>query len=413
LENESLISLLIMRSLFFFCCIVFCLGAAGQKILKGVVVDSEKGKPVASASVFLSNTSIGTRADEQGRFSLSIPNGKFDLIISSVGYETHSETITASQLPDFMTITLKVKADLMATVIIEPFEKDGWEKWGRFFLENFIGTSAAAQECRIKNSDIIRFRNSKKTNELSAYADEPLIIENKALGYTIYYQLETFTYNFKSSYLIYTGYPFFEPMDGSAGRKKKWEKKRQEAYLGSMMHFMRSVYRNTIANEGFEVRALQKISNKEKKRVKDVYATNMKTTRRADGTVVVTEINKDSSEYYSKIMRQEDYQDVIGKNLLTGDSIAYQVDKTTAGMAFDNYLLVIYKHRLAPVEYRQQFPKNSTAMMSQIVLVNRQPLEIQASGIYYNPVDLMSLGYWAWSEKIAMMLPFDYDPGKE
>ena len=402
-----------MKPLFFFFSLFLFLDATSQKILKGVVLDSEKGKPVASASIFLSNTSIGTRADEQGKFSLSIPNGKFDLIISSVGYETYSETITASQLPEFKTITLKVKADLMETVIIEPFEKDGWDKWGKFFLENFIGTSAEAKECTIKNSDVIRFRNSKKTNTLSAFADEPLIIENKALGYIIHYQLETFTYNFKSSYLIYTGYPFFEPMDGSAIRKKKWEKRRREAYLGSMMHFMRSVYRNTIAGEGFEVRALQKIPNKEKKRVKDVYATNMKTTRREDGTVVVSEINKDSSDYYSNILRQEDYRDVIGKNLLTGDSIAYQVNQTTAGMAFENYLLIIYKHKLAPIEYRQQFPKNSTAMMSQIVLVNQQPVEIEANGLYYNPVDLMSLGYWSWSEKIAMMLPFDYNPAGE
>jgi hypothetical protein len=74
--------------------------------------------------------------------------------------------------------------------------------------------------------------------------------------------------------------------------------------------------------------------------------------------------------------------------------------------------LVIYKNKLAPLEYRQQFPKSSTAMMSQIVLINQKPVEIEANGSYYNPVDLMSTGYWAWSEKIATMLPFDYVPSK-
>jgi hypothetical protein len=52
-------------------------------------------------------------------------------------------------------------------------------------------------------------------------------------------------------------------------------------------------------------------------------------------------------------------------------------------------------------------------MQSQLVLVNGLPIEIEANGSYYNPADLMSMGYWAWSEKIANMLPFDFDVGSK
>jgi hypothetical protein len=38
-----------------------------------------------------------------------------------------------------------------------------------------------------------------------------------------------------------------------------------------------------------------------------------------------------------------------------------------------------------------------------LVLVNGLPIEIEANGSYYNPADLMSMGYWAWSEKIALL----------
>lgn len=393
--------------------LLFSVFANSQKIVKGVVMDAEKNKPISNASIFLANTSIGTTADAQGNFSLSIPNGRFDLIASSVGYETYNQTINSNEIFGFITIKLKVKSELMQTVVVEPYEKDGWEKWGKFFLDNFIGTSSYSKDCKIKNNKVIHFRNNKKTNELSVDADEPLIIENKALGYILQYQLESFTYNFKSHYLIFTGYPFFQPMKGSSGKVKKWEKKRSEAYFGSMLHFMRSVFRNTIVQEGFEVRALIKIPNNEKQRVKQAYQLNLKKTKTADGTLVVTEINKDSSDYYEKVMRQEDYTDVIGKTTLTGDSIAYAVNNTTAGLDFKNYLLVIYKKKFAPVEYRQQFPKNSTAMQSQIVLINERPVEIEANGSYYNPSDLMSLGYWSWSEKIAAMLPFDYKQPKD
>lgn len=402
-----------MKLLCVFCFFTLGFIAHSQKLVKGVVLNAEKNKPVSNASIFLNNTSVGTTADGQGNFSLVIPNGKYDLIVSSVGYDTYNQTISSNDISDFITIKLKIKSELMKTVVVEPYEKDGWEKWGRFFLENFIGTSSNAQDCKISNTNVIHFRNSKKTSELSAVADEPLIIENRALGYTLKYQLEDFTYNFKTHYLLFTGYPFFQPMKGSKNRQKHWEKKRIEAYSGSIIHFMRSIYRNRLTEEGFEVRTLQKIPNAEKQRVIQANQLNLKKTKTSGGTLVVTPINKDSADYYEKIMQQDDYIDVIGKKALTGDSIAYAVDSTTAGLDFKDYLLVIYKNKPAPMEYRQQFPRSSTAMMSQIILINETPIQIEADGSYYNPVDLMSSGYWAWSEKVANTVPFDYKTPKQ
>jgi hypothetical protein len=392
--------------------LLLCVAGNSQTLLKGVVVDEEKNRPISNASVFLNTTTFGTVTNSQGSFELLIPNGKYELIVSSIGYDTYNETINTDKAPDFVTIRLKVKTQVMEAVVVEPYEKDGWNKWGKFFLENFIGTSANARNCRIKNIGVIHFRNSKKKNELSAIADEPLIVENKALGYTLQYQLESFVYNFKSRYLIYTGYPFFQPMKGNAGRQKRWERRRSEAYFGSMMHFMRAVYRDKIAEENFEVRSLQKIPNIEKQRVKTAYSSNQHRVTTSEGTIALTTINKDTASYYDHILAQEDYRDVIGKNLVVGDSIAYGIDSTTAGLYFKDYLLVIYKNKVAPLEYRQLYPKSSTAMMSQIVLINQKPVAIEVNGSYFNPVDLMSTGYWAWSEKIATMLPFDYVPLK-
>jgi hypothetical protein len=104
---------------------------------------------------------------------------------------------------------------------------------------------------------------------------------------------------------------------------------------------------------------------------------------------------------------------VLEKIPLTGDSIAYAIDSITAGMDFKNYLLVTYKKKFAPKEFLQQFPKAGGAMMSQITLINQKPIEIHANGSYFNPVDLLSTGYWAWSEKAATMLPSDYVPPKQ
>ncbi len=56
--------------------------------LKGMVRDSEKNEAIVGATVMLSNTRLGTRADEMGRFELSsVPTGVYEVKISAVGYK--------------------------------------------------------------------------------------------------------------------------------------------------------------------------------------------------------------------------------------------------------------------------------------------------------------------------------------
>ena len=375
------------------------------RLLKGRVTDINS-KPVISASVFLSNTSSGTKTNDQGYFQLTVPEGKFDLVVSSIGYETFTRPLEAGTLSE-LSVKLQPKAAELENIVIEPFEKDGWQKWGRFFIENFIGTSAVAGKCEIKNAKAIRFRYSKSKNLLTAIALEPLIIENKALGYRLEYQLELFSYDFKSTYLSYLGYPFFQELGGGRSKSKKWEKAREEVYYGSMMHFMRALYRNKIKEEKFEVRTMEKLPNIEKERVKIANQANYKTTKTAAGVIQMSVINADSAAYYQKILSQDDVKRIIGQHLLPGDSIAFAIDNLTAGLEFKNYLLVIYPKQ-APPEYIQRFPKSSTAMMSEIILINGNYVEIQSNGSYYDPLNLSSSGYWGWSEKIGTMLPFDY-----
>ncbi|MDB5252911.1 MAG: hypothetical protein JWP27_2080, partial [Flaviaesturariibacter sp.] len=379
-----------------------------QKTVQGHVADAETGQPVPGASVFLSNTSVGTTANAQGDFTLALPAGRYDLIVSSIGYETHNQTIQSASVADVLAIRLRPRAKELATVVVEPFETNGWERWGRFFLENFIGTSAEAKQCVLRNKEVVKFRNNKSTGEITAIALEPLVIENRALGYTLRYQLEDFSYQFKTRYLYFGGYPLFTEMTGSPARQRRWAKAREAAYYGSMMHFMRSVFTNTIQEEGYEMYRLTKLPNTERARVKLAQAGRF--TRRSDGSVMAKTLPADTVAYYEKILAQEDHTDIVGAKL-TGDSIAYAVDDATAGMDFTDYLLVIYKNGRTPSEYRLYSPKN-VAWMSQLSLPNGRGIEIQPSGSYYMPADLVSFGYWAWSEKIGSMLPFDYVPAE-
>lgn len=389
-----------------------------QPALRGRVIAEDTKQPIQLANVFLSNTSIGTVTNAEGIFLLDrFPQGRFDLVVSCIGYESYVTTIQYAQLPATIEVVLKPKINILQEVIVEPYEKNGWERYGNFFIENFIGTSALAADCKLKNPETIRFRYNKKENILRAFADEPIVLENRALGYILRYDLKVFEYNYGTRIFYFQGYPLFE--DIQTDRKRllyKWERNREEAYYGSMMHFMRSLFRNQLLENGFEIRKLIKISEEEKKRVRSIY--NSRTYINGNGNIVVNDSllgngNKDSADYYKKVMRQPERMNILIDKLLTGDSIAFAIDSFTAGLYFDDYLQIIYKYKQVPDEYVKNNSLSvqpKTPLVSEIFLPRKNTIAVLANGSYFEGLDLISSGYLGWWEKLATMLPFDYKP---
>ncbi|MEO6314754.1 MAG: carboxypeptidase-like regulatory domain-containing protein [Chitinophagaceae bacterium] len=368
--------------------------------IEGTIVNRETGAIIPNASIFITNTSKGTVSNSAGKFELTnVPVGTYDLVTSSIGYETEVYTYKASQLPMRMKIQLQPKAEELQTVVVAPYEKDGWLTWGQFFTDNFIGTSDNAQSCSIKNYKVLRFRNSKKKNQLTVTADEPLIIENKALGYRIQYQLEGFTYNFSEQILTYYGYSLFTTLQHK-GPKEKQLKNREKAYTGSIAHFMSSLYNDRLAGEGFQVRRLVTTPNVEKNRVQKLYQQNPQTMLRA----------KDSVDYYEHVLRQPNMLEVYGQSILTADSLVTIFDAAAKKLFFSNYLYITYKKAKEDAAYVRYIHENRQPFYprSIVFLPNSQAVMVDARGNYYMPLDIMSYGYWGWSEKIANMLPLDY-----
>lgn len=386
--------------------------------MRGKVIAADTKQPIHLANVFLSNTSIGTVTNAEGIFMIDrFPQGRYDLVVSCIGYESFVATIQYSQFPYTLDVSLKPKVNILDEVVVEPYEKNGWERYGKFFMDNFIGTSALAADCKLKNPETIRFRYSKKENILRAFANEPIILENRALGYILRYDLKSFEYNYTTRIFYFQGYPLFEDIETDRKRiQERWIRNREDAYFGSLMHFMRSVFRNKLIENGFEVRKLIKISEEEKKRVRTIY--NSKVYVNGNGAIVVNDSilgrgNKDTALYYRKVMRQPEKMNVLIDKVLPGDSIAFAIDSFTAGLFFDDYLQVIYLYKQAPKEYYNAnsltIPAKS-ATNSEIYLPNKRTIAVLSNGSFYEGIDLISSGYWGWWEKLATMLPFDYEP---
>jgi len=50
--------------------------------------------------------------------------------------------------------------------------------------------------------------------------------------------------------------------------------------------------------------------------------------------------------------------------------------------------------------------------MSQLFLPNGRGVAVASNGAHYEGIDLMTIGFWAWWEKLGDMLPYDYWPDK-
>lgn len=341
-------------------------GLAQEKnfAILGKVIDSASKQLLAGASAYCQNTTYGTITNNNGLFFMRLPNGGYDLVISYTGYDKKVMRISNSQLPDTITIELiKQEKALTEVAVVGSSEvPDGLARYGRFFTDHFIGTSPNAAQCRLLNPEALRFFYTKKRNRLRVLAKEDLMIVNEALGYTIRYQLDSFSYDYNTNISQYTGYPFFIETDTTEAVKAEWKKNRARTYLGSRLHFMRTLYDSSVNDEGFSV---EKMDDDPKS---------------AKGTLI--------KDLYNEALYTVDSGDVI--------------------INWSGRYRVSYKNVLPEKKYLQdlKLPENLKAQVTLLEVADG--FVIEENGYFYEQYDVVNTGYWAW-KKLAELLPFDYE----
>src|ERR1700733_11430999 len=272
----------------FLCLLFFFPEAFSQTILRGHIFSEDTHKPIASVSVYLNNTSIGTVTNDDGLFILKgIPQGRFDLVATCVGFETYTTMLDVHNLSKDFQIVLKPRADELEGFSVLPTDPNGWEKYGKYFTVLMIGTTPNSNNTKLMNPEVLKLRLNEGNN-LTAFAREPLRITNYALGYEIEYKLEEFEVNLNTALVNYTGYAFYKDMGlKHPNRVRRYKEARFETYKGSMLHFMRSFYANDLEVQGFEMRSLAMISNPEKDRAKEMFRKygNKPITSEVDATI--------------------------------------------------------------------------------------------------------------------------------
>lgn len=216
-----------------------------SQTIHGFILDNNTKKPIPYANVYFNGTYIGTSANESGEFDLSLKeNNPRPISATSVGY--YSMTLYDYQIDSMVYIFLEPKVYDIGAVIIRPDKMPRVQK-EKMFREEFLGKDYNATRCKIENMEdiILVYNNSNKS--LNAFCDKPIILENNALKYRIYYFLDQFTSSKDSAFMGGTYY--FSEIPHR--HKKIIAERRKNAYLGSRMHFIRSLWANRLEEEGF------------------------------------------------------------------------------------------------------------------------------------------------------------------
>ncbi len=337
-------------------------------LIKGRVVDALTRQPLQGASVFAEQTTLGTATDADGVFVLKLPSGGFDLIISFSGYQTITDRISPSAPPKAEYALSPREKVLQEVSIVSTGEvKNGWEKYGNVFTAEFLGRSPNADSCRILNPEVLRFFYSKRKNRLRVLASEPLLIENRALGYLIRYELDSLVHEYGNEQTVYTGYPRFEeltPTDELC--RLRWTNLRHRQYPGSLLHFMRALHAGTLEEERFEIQFLVEFQGRDSALVlKDPYAA----------------MNWEETDSAGPV-RIKPNQPQVG---------------------------ILYKGATPLAAYQRDNPEEPSAFQFSVMRM-RQPgthLQVEGNGFYFEQDEVSFSGYWSWS-RMADALPYDY-----
>ena len=374
----------------------FAQSAAMQ--VTGTVVDALSKKPLAGASVYLDHTTRATVSSDSGKFVLSgIPAGNYKLIISYVGYNSASVAINEQSPHGFM-VELPPAEKFLDEVAIRINPK--WDEYFSLFKMFFLGKGGL--QCIVKNPKTLHFEYNDTSYVLTAEAGRPLIIENQALGYRMYYDLASFVHY--AGRTRYSGDVRFEELVPQNSREqKKWKANREKAYYGSSIHFMRSLVNNTLKKDDFIVKKLVKAKALPGDPMRSVLLGWQGDEFKSTDTVISMRWNgRDYAPEDTTVGpgagSSTQWGNKMGYNILYPGVVPYEnmVTATASAsnyrLAFDDSIFVTYK-------------KKSTSILTMLV----PETFVDSHGNLSDPHAVISEGYWA-TLRVADQLPFDYQP---
>ncbi|MBL1223374.1 carboxypeptidase regulatory-like domain-containing protein [Chryseobacterium sp. L7] len=383
--------------LLFFLILPLCLLKA--QIIKGRVVN-DTGSLIPNVNIYIDGTRTATVSKEDGSFSLSISSGTFgNVVFQKDDYETFSAAVS-----ELMNKNLKVvltKTNAIEEIRLVPYTPEAYTNYINYFLDTFIGSDR--ENVRIKNQKSLKFSYDKKNRFLKVKAPNTLIIENKNLGYEIQYNLISYSSDFKTNMVNYTGTSFFKETKGT----EKIKLNRMNAYDGSMLHFFRSIYNNTIPADKFVVNHVVKVPNPKYPTEEELKTLeNFRQMVKSSG---MTKIPENISDISQRKNSQTPYSLAIVKTLIPDSDYVERKDGKVL-FSFKDMLQVNYQKYFYDMKGKELVKSQFPVQLSSFLHPEGETFEVSKEGNISNPDLLINEGDFS-KNKIENMLPLDYQLG--
>jgi Family of unknown function (DUF5686)/CarboxypepD_reg-like domain len=130
-------------------------------------ITNSKNEPLAFASVQVKEIKQGTLTKEDGGYLFELDEGKYDLVISLVGYKTQAITVVL-QKPYQLNIIMEADVSSLAEVVVKGRSRDRAEEYIRNVIRNkdAIENAAGPYSCKVYikalQQDSMDFKKSKK-----------------------------------------------------------------------------------------------------------------------------------------------------------------------------------------------------------------------------------------------------------
>ncbi|MDT7831003.1 carboxypeptidase-like regulatory domain-containing protein [Flavobacteriaceae bacterium S356] len=384
-----------------------------QLTIKGNV--SSKSTPLEGAAVYINNSSIGTTTDGNGNFELKVSHGRYDIIVSFLGFKTINYDLNTEDYASPLIFKMKEEANLLDEIVLRNTIYDqAWKHNLAQFEISFIGTSAFSKNVKILNPKALHFEFDRTTMKLEAFAKVPLKIENKALGYLVTYDLVSFSRDPEK--ITYVGYTRYEDLKGSRSKKRKWKKNRLKAYQGSKTHFFKSLLTTNLSEDGFVVNQFRRVKNPNRPSDKEI--ENARKVIRSQRTsfsfpkkIINPKTALDSAIITVRKSRLPKFSDYLYKqNVPYNKIIKKEKDKTF--LVFKDYLSIIYTKEKEEINFINTYAfgrKKAPGPQTSALVITKPYPYILRTGQVINPLDIFFEGYWGF-EKMAETLPLDYVP---
>jgi hypothetical protein len=390
-----------MKRILLFCVYFSFVCSCVAQIISGKI-QTESGQLISDVNVYLDGTKISTTSITDGTFKLDIQGQKSgNLIFQKDNYETSIFPLNQAIGKSVKVIINPVKE--IEEVVIIPYTEQTYKDFINYFLDKFLGFDR--EGVAIKNQRTLKFSYDKKNQFLKVKAPQTLIIENKKLGYTIQYNLINFEADFKKKTTSYLGTSFFKENSS----KKNIILNRMNAYKGSVMHFLRSLYNQDLEKEGYIVNHARRIKN-------PFYPTEAELQKLQDH-FEITKAQKISNVPWTdeletiaqKKSKNPEFVMAILKTKMKEFDFTERKDGRLF-LDFEDLLQVNYQKYYYEIKKGEFVKANTFSTQSSIVHPEALEFEVFPEGNISEP-DLLILEDSFSNQNVSKMLPLDYQFG--